>query len=844
MEVFKIFATMSLHDAVSKPLAAIRASMSSTEGVAGRLSSGLGKLAIGLGVAAVGGAAFLGVLSSTIGEAIAFESKMADVAKVADFESTAELEEMSRALQDLSLQIPITAAGFADIAAAALQSGVAKDDLIEFSTQAAKMGVAFDVTAGEASKTMADWRASMGLTLQETYSLADSVNYLSNKMNATASDISEVLNRAGAVGKSVGLTSQQVSALAATILSSGADASIAGTGLNNLFTSLADGASMSKSAAAAFKSMGFDISKLGAQMQADAQGTIMRVMEGIASLSKDKQISAIKAIFGDMGVKNIAPMVGNLDNLRQAFGLVGDAANYAGSMEAEYASRSATTENSIQLLKNSLNVFRITIGSMFLPAVNSMVKGISWLVQVFIKAARSEFGAFLIKLAAATSAALIGVTGLVAAFIFLKPAILMVAGVLSTVFWPVMLVAGAVALLALAWKKNFMGIATTVTNFANKVKLVFQGVYELFSTLKDGKGELSAELAEKIEAAGLMGLVTTLFRIGYRIMNFFQGLAEGFKTGIRPALDRLGDAFKILGEHLRPLGNMLTGLAEKFGLAAGGTDVLAWKAWGHVIGEIAGGVLGFFIVTLGVVVGMITAVVDAINWLVSAMDKLPKMEAEEAAMNHSSPFMGGGFNAQPVQPMRPVEEAITAAAPQMAAAAGEAMNGVESEVNAVNFYTSGQRLMTTLAAGINAGTPSAVASINKAMGAINAHLPHSDAEKGPLSTLTASGMAIPGTLARGIGSGTPALVNAAENMLAGLNLAPPYHELPPAGSDLPEPSFHRQDGGSGQSLFSPWTENQTGGRNITININHIDLPNVKDADGFVASLEAIVAERV
>jgi len=194
--------------------------------------------------------------------------------------------------------------------------------------------------------------------------------------------------------------------------------------------------------------------------------------------------------------------------------------------------------------------------------------------------------------------------------------------------------------------------------------------------------------------------------------------------------------------------------------------------------------------------------------------------------------------------MRPVEEAITAAAPQMAAAAGEAMNGVESEVNAVNFYTSGQRLMTTLAAGINAGTPSAVASINKAMGAINAHLPHSDAEKGPLSTLTASGMAIPGTLARGIGSGTPALVNAAENMLAGLNLAPPYHELPPAGSDLPEPSFHRQDGGSGQSLFSPWTENQTGGRNITININHIDLPNVKDADGFVASLEAIVAERV
>ena len=39
---------------------------------------------------------------------------------------------------------------------------------------------------------------------------------------------------------------------------------------------------------------------------------------------------------------------------------------------------------------------------------------------------------------------------------------------------------------------------------------------------------MSADLAQKLEAAGLMGLVTTVFRVYYRVREFLRGLSDAF----------------------------------------------------------------------------------------------------------------------------------------------------------------------------------------------------------------------------------------------------------------------------------------------------------------------------
>ncbi|MDP1465840.1 hypothetical protein, partial [Klebsiella pneumoniae] len=61
-----------------------------------------------------------------------------------------------------------------------------------------------------------------------------------------------------------------------------------------------------------------------------------------------------------------------------------------------------------------------------------------------------------------------------------------------------------------------------------KVQLVFQGIRALVTSLSGGAGTMSADLAQKIEQAGLMGLVVTVFRIYYRVRQFLTGLWEAF----------------------------------------------------------------------------------------------------------------------------------------------------------------------------------------------------------------------------------------------------------------------------------------------------------------------------
>jgi TP901 family phage tail tape measure protein len=91
------------------------------------------------------------------------------------------------------------------------------------------MAVAFDIGADEAGAAMANWRAGMGLTQEDVAALADTVNYLSNNMNATAADLTTVIQRQGATAMAAGLAEQEVAALGAALLSGGAAPEIAAT---------------------------------------------------------------------------------------------------------------------------------------------------------------------------------------------------------------------------------------------------------------------------------------------------------------------------------------------------------------------------------------------------------------------------------------------------------------------------------------------------------------------------------------------------------------------------------------------------------------------------------------
>ena len=140
------------------------------------------------------------MLEGAASSAMKFESGMADVAKVVDGlktptgEVTAEYTKMEGKVLELSKTIAGPgAAGFAKIYAAAGEAGIAKEDLDQFAESAAKVSVAFGVTAEEAGSGMAKMRSGLWLSQDEVESLAGTMNYLSNNMAVTAKQAMEVV---------------------------------------------------------------------------------------------------------------------------------------------------------------------------------------------------------------------------------------------------------------------------------------------------------------------------------------------------------------------------------------------------------------------------------------------------------------------------------------------------------------------------------------------------------------------------------------------------------------------------------------------------------------------------
>lgn len=345
------------------------------------------KTAAGVAATAFGAVKVAEFASDCVQAAIDVETAMSDVAKVVDGLKddtgafTEEYYEMRDALTDMSKEIPMTVDELSAITAAAGQANVAKEDLLEFTETAAKMGTAFDATADEAGNWMAIWRTALGMTQEEVTELGDQINYLGNTSSENALKISGIMTDVGSLAKISGVAAKDLAALAAA--TTGIDENVAGTGLKNMFVALGAGASATDKQRKVLKQLGLDAETLADTMQTDARGAILSVLEGLSKLPAAEQEAAIVQYFGKESLNTVAVLASNIDNLKDQFNKVSDATLYAGSMEAEFAAKSDTTANKIQLAQNALQSTKATIGNIFLPYV---AKGANALASMATKA--------------------------------------------------------------------------------------------------------------------------------------------------------------------------------------------------------------------------------------------------------------------------------------------------------------------------------------------------------------------------------------------------------------------------------------------------------------------------
>lgn len=386
-------------------------------------------------------------IGAPIKAAMDFEDAMADVRKVVDFPTPEALDDFRGGLMDLSREVPVAVSGLAQIAAAAGQAGIARDDIIAFTEAAAKVGVAFDISADEAGEAMAKLMTGLGLSVDEAVLLSDAMNHLSNNQAASASDILDVVRRVGATATMYGFSAEQTAAFASAMVGAGAESNVAATSFRNMGRALTRGAAATSAQKKAFEALGMSATEVATDMQHDAVATTMLVLEKLGELPAEQQAVIASQLFGEEA-RALGPLMTNLDLLRQSLGLVGTEADYAGSSFSEFESRNATFSSEVARFNNRLEELKITIGNALLPILSDLLDKIGPVVSKL--AEFSEAHPKLIGRILAAVAALVSFRIAIAALRFV--------GLLG--------VGGALSLL----KLGFAGVSTAATAAATSVE--------------------------------------------------------------------------------------------------------------------------------------------------------------------------------------------------------------------------------------------------------------------------------------------------------------------------------------------------------------------------------------
>jgi len=560
-------------------------------------SAGMNAAAHGTGVAL---AAFGALRAQTlpIAQAMSFESAMADVKKVVDFDTPDDVEKMGRDIEELSRRLPMVPTDIAKIVAAAGQAGIASNELTRFAEEAAKMGVAFDTTAEDAGQTMATWRTAFRMGQDDVVVLADKINYLGNTGPASVQKISEVVNRIGALGEVAGLGSGPLAALGATVAGMGIESEVSATGIKNMLLTLSSGEAATKRQVKSFEKLGLSASDLAQAMQHDAGGAILDVLEKLKKLPQAEQAATLTQLFGRESIGAIAPLLTNLDLLKDNFGKVADAQKYGGSMNAEYAARVGTAENGLVLLKNSATVLSQRLGKTLLPTLKELAARVAKVADRL-----SEWVANSPHLTATIAKLAIGGTALAAVLGGLLVAGGMGAMALTQIHKVVMLLSGG---------GGIGGLVSQVLSLGGRAFPMLLNVGRMLLPLLGG-------ISLPVLAIGAaVGVVTALvWKYWEPIKAFMIGVWEGVVEAVspvmselmsaleplRPVWDQVSDAMATAWDWVQKLLSPFKATSEQL---EGATS--AGRGFGKVLGE-------------GLTASL-RMVVDAIGWLVEAFTTL------------------------------------------------------------------------------------------------------------------------------------------------------------------------------------------------------------------------------
>ena len=528
-----------------------------------------------------GALAAAGTLILPVKVSIEFESAMADVKKVVNFDTPQQFKEMERDILKMTRTIPMAGKDIAAIVAAGGQSGVSRENLTGFAEKAAKMGVAFDMAAGQAGESMATLSNVLQIPIPKIGTLGDAINHLSDNANSKAADIVNVLTRVGSDIKQLGMTENQGAAWGSTFLSMGKAPELAAQAMKGMITSM----SVMKAGGAKkeLAALGLTTKEFAAAMDKDANRAMLNLLDRVKQLPKAEQFPMLLKMFGQNYADDAMMLANNVGEYNRQLALLEerDASGnlkYLGSMQREFANRSATTANQIQIFKNGISELGIRLGSIVLPAVNAFLSKCIMLTSMISD--WTEKHPVLTKGIVGTAASLLAFkVGMFGAMVIVNRAR---AGILALKGGLLSLKATAVLI------RTVMQGGLALSDVPGTLGTVMRGFAAARTVIAGfGLSSLAALWPVVLAVAAVAAVAFVIYKYWKPLKAFFAGFWEGLTKGLEP-LTPLFDAFvgtlsgiwTAVQPYLQPV---LDWFGDFFNLTQAGEGNA--RSWGESVGS-------------------------------------------------------------------------------------------------------------------------------------------------------------------------------------------------------------------------------------------------------------------
>ncbi|TQF69538.1 phage tail tape measure protein [Pseudoalteromonas luteoviolacea] len=581
-------------------------------------------------------AAALGTaMLAPVAAAVKFESVMADVGKVVNFDSPAGFAQMGQDILHLSTVIPMAADGIGDIVASAGQAGIARHELLTFAQDAAKMGVAFDLSGKEAGSAMTGLRAQLKLGQTDVVKIGDAFNHLSNNMDAQARDMLNVTNRTAGMGQMFGLTGQQIGALGATFLELKTPPEIAATGINAMLLKLRTADKQGKKFGNALSEIGLNATDLKRAIEDDAQGALISFLESVKT--SDDVVGTLSDLFGADYSDDMAKLIGGLDNYKKALRFVSDESQYLGSMQDEFATRSDTTANSLTLLKNRVNRLGVTIGSVLLPPINivadvlgTVVDGVASVAHTFPTATKVVVGLGVGLTTLKIASVAVGYASTFMAGGWLQAGIAVKTLSAMVTVGRINLAKFNTTVATTTTTTNALGASTGIAAFGGKIAALKAGLVTfsavtlpavVMSIKAMGVALMTTPIGWAISAIALGAVM--IYKYWQPISAFMSGVKEGFVAAIEPiktSLAPLGTMLSWVGDGIGSMVGWMSQLFTPVNVAS--EELKGFTSAGQAVGNVFGALINVVTAPFQAVMWLIEKSVAGIGWLGEAISSI------------------------------------------------------------------------------------------------------------------------------------------------------------------------------------------------------------------------------